>query len=113
MATPRFVREADIPERHFADRWSKDLIGTPETIPTTSGFNIGRANYTAEEFAEPQVHDDQEAVYVISGIGEARIGDEIIPLAPGTAFYVPPGTPHGARRTGDEPVVVVYTHGAI
>ena len=110
--TKPFVSESNVPPRHFPDRWSKDLIGTA-ALPTTSGFNLGRANYTAEEFGEPQVHADQEAVYVISGVGEVRIGDEVVALEPGTAFYVGPGVKHCARRTGEEPVEVVYTHGAI
>ncbi|MGC9319550.1 MAG: cupin domain-containing protein [Armatimonadota bacterium] len=96
----------------FDDRRSIDLIGT-DAIPTTSGFSVGVAYYTAEEFGELQVHDDQEAVYVISGEGDLRVGDEVVALRPGTAVYVPPGTPHGGRRTADEPVMVVYAHGAV
>lgn len=102
----------DIESTTFADRRSADLIGT-EAIPTTSGFNVGVAWYTAEEFGEPQIHDDQEAVYVVSGEGELRVGDDVVPLRPGTAVYVPPGVAHGGRRTTEEAVVVVYTHGAV
>lgn len=102
----------DVQPTTYEDRRSADLIGT-EAIPTTSGFNMGVAWYTAEEFGEPQVHDDQEAVYVVSGEGELRVGDDVVPLRPGTAVYVPPGTAHGGRRTTEEPVVVVYTHGAV
>ncbi|MEA3402890.1 MAG: cupin domain-containing protein [Armatimonadota bacterium] len=97
---------------HFDDRRSIDLIGT-DAISTTSGFNLGVAYYTAEEFGEPQVHDDQEALYVVSGEGELRVGDEIVALRPGTAVYIPPGTAHGGRCTTDEPVMVIYAHGAV
>lgn len=96
----------------YDDRRSADLIGT-DAIPTTSGFNVGVAWYTAEEFGEPQVHNDQEAVYVVSGEGELRVGDNVVALTPGTAVYVPPGTAHGGRTTTGEPVIVVYTHGAV
>ena len=91
----------------FSDRRSVGLIGS-ETIPTTSDFSVGVAWYTGEEFGEPQVHDDQEALYVVSGTGELRLKDRIVALMPGTAVYIPPGTPHGGRRTTDEPVVVVW-----
>lgn len=104
--------EAAISPADFPDRWSKDLLGTA-AVPTTSGFNLGRACYTATEFGTPQVHQDQEAVFVISGVGEIRVGDEVIPLGPGVAFYVAPGVAHCARRTTDEPVQVVYCHGAV
>ncbi|NPV48755.1 MAG: cupin domain-containing protein [Armatimonadetes bacterium] len=106
------VNENDVPPRQFPDRWSKDLIGT-EALPTTSGFSLGRACYTTREFGEPQVHADQEAVYVISGVGEVMIGDEVITIRPGDAFYVGPGVKHCARRTSEAPVQVIYAHGAI
>lgn len=105
------VSEQAVDPTHFPDRWSKDLVGTSD-IPTTSGFNLGRADYTATEFGTPQVHTDQEAVYVIAGVGEVRIGEEVVKLEAGVAFYVGPGVPHCGRRTGEEPVQVVYTHGA-
>lgn len=106
------INENDVQPTQFADRWSKDLIGGGD-IATTSGFNLGRANYTATEFGAPQVHADQEALYVISGEGEIRVGGEVIALEPGVAVYVGPGVEHCARRTGEEPVQVVYCHGAV
>jgi mannose-6-phosphate isomerase-like protein (cupin superfamily) len=109
---PINVNESAVEPMTFPDRWSKDLIGTPD-VPTTSGFNLGRACYTTSEFGAPQIHADQEAVFVISGIGEIRVGDQIIPLQPGVAFYVAPGVEHCARRTTAEPVHVVYCHGAV
>jgi len=112
MSDAQAIHRDDVPAAHFADRYSIDLIGGAD-IPTTSGFNVGVAYYLAGEFGEPQVHDDQEAVYVVSGEGELRVGDEVISLRPGTAVYVPAGTPHGGRRTGAEPVQVIYAHGAV
>ncbi len=106
------TNEHAVAPTHFADRWSKDLIGTA-AIATTSGFNLGRACYTATEFGAPQVHADQEAVFVISGVGEIKVGGEVIALAPGVAVYVGPGVEHCARRTTDEPVQVVCCHGAV
>ena len=94
------------------DRWSKDLVGR-STIPTTRGFSIGVAVYTETQFGERQRHADQEAVYVISGVGEIMIADKVYPVRPGTAAYVPPETAHCTRRTGPEPVKLVYAHGAI
>jgi quercetin dioxygenase-like cupin family protein len=107
------ITHEDLGEREICiDRWSKDLVGT-DTIPTTSGFSIGVAVYTEPEFGERQIHDDQEAVYVVSGVGEILIGEETHPLKPGSAAYVAPGVVHATRRTTDEPVKVLYAHGAI
>jgi mannose-6-phosphate isomerase-like protein (cupin superfamily) len=98
----------------FADRWSKNLVGT-DGIPTQAGFNLGVAEYHASAF-EPgniQTHDDQEALYVLEGEGEIQIGDVVHVVKPGTALYVPPHTSHCARRTGEAPLRLVYTHGAV
>ncbi len=104
--------EDDAQKQNHADRWSKDLVGT-KSVPTTSGFSVGVAVYTEAAFGERQRHTDQEAVYVISGVGEILIGDETFCVRPGSAAYIPPNTVHCTRRTGPEPVKVVYAHGAL
>lgn len=112
MMRAAWTHQEDAEVSVYPDRRSADLIGT-DVAPTTSGFNVGLAWYTAAEFGEPQIHDDQEAIYVISGEGELRVGDEVVALRPGVAVYVPPGTPHGGRTFTAEPVAVVYAHGAV
>jgi mannose-6-phosphate isomerase-like protein (cupin superfamily) len=52
----------------------------------------------------------REAIYIISGEGMALIGDQEIPLKPGTAIYVAPKTPHAIKRTSKEPLKAVYCH---
>ena len=109
---PQMVHEEQIQKSVYPDRWSKDLIGG-DPIPTTSGFNIGVAEYHTTEFGPLQTHDDQEAVYVVSGVGKIRLGDEVHEIRPGSAVYIPPGTKHATRRTSEIPVKVVYAHGAV
>ena len=98
----------------FEDRWSKNLVGTDE-IPTLAGFNLGMAEYHATDFEDENIqeHDDQEALFILNGEGEVKIGDEVHIAVPGTALYVPPHTPHAARRTGEAPLRLIYTHGAV
>jgi len=108
----RVLHEDQGTRSEHPDRWSKDLVGG-EVLATTSGFSIGVAEYHTPEFGELQVHADQEAVYVVSGVGEICIGDSIHRVRPGSAAYIPPNTEHATRRTGDAPVKVVYAHGAI
>ena len=106
------THEEDAKKDVHADRWSKDLVGTKD-VPTTSGFSVGVAEYFQPEFGERQRHADQEAVYCISGVGEILIGETVYPVKPGFAAYVGPGVVHCTRRTGPEPVKLVYAHGAI
>ncbi len=112
MSEKLVCHEDEIEKEVCIDRWSKDLVGTDE-IPTTSGFSIGVAVYTEPEFGERQQHDDQEAVYVISGVGEILVGESVFPIKPGSAASIGPRVIHATRRTGDDPVKVVYAHGAI
>ena len=106
------VHESEIARKEHADRWSKDLIGGAE-VRTSGGFSIGVAEYHVTEFGELQVHEDQEALYVVSGVGQVRVGDEVVSVRPGSALYVGPKTPHATRRTGDAPVRVLYAHGSM
>ena len=107
------VHEDDIRREEHPDRWSRDLIGGSSPVATTSGFSIGVADYFAEEFGAMQVHDDQEAAYIISGEGEMTVSGRIYRLRPGVAVSIPPGAAHATRRTGAEPVRLVYAHGAV
>ena len=104
------VDESEIQPDHHPDRWSKDLIGGAD-VPTVGGFSMGVAEYHAAQFGELQVHADQEEVYVVSGVGQIRIGGQIFDVKPGSTFRLAPGTPHATRRTGPAPVRVVYSHG--
>ena len=112
MADRISVHESEVRKNEYADRWSKDLIGGAD-VKTASGFSVGIAEYHVAEFGEPQVHDDQEALYVVSGTGQVRVGDRRIDVRPGSAVYVPPKTPHATRRTGRDPVRVLYAHGSM
>jgi len=104
----KVVREKDVEKSVFEDRWSKDLITSQ-----LAGFSLGIAQYHSREFGKPQVHGDQEALYVVSGVGEMRLDEEIIHVEAGTAIYVPSGCRHASRVIGDQPLNIVYTHAAI
>ena len=107
-----YINEKDIEKSVFPDRWSKDLVNE-KLFKTTAGFSLGVAEYSLKEFGKPGIHKDQEAIYIISGYGEYMLGEEIFPVSPGCAVYVPPNTNHCVRCTTDEPVKLIYTHGAI
>ena len=112
MAKRISMHESEIARQDHADRWSKDLIGGAE-VPAASGFSIGIAEYHQPEFGELQVHDDQEALYVISGVGQVTVGGELIDVRPGSAVYVAPGAAHATRRTSDQSLRLIYAHGSV
>jgi mannose-6-phosphate isomerase-like protein (cupin superfamily) len=56
----------------------------------------------------PHAHPTNEQIYVIvRGRGMMRVGGEEREVAAGTLVFVPPGTSHAIRNTGNEPVVFV------
>jgi quercetin dioxygenase-like cupin family protein len=51
-------------------------------------------------------HDVDEAITVMGGVAEARLGDERRRVGPGTTIFVPAGAPHGTVNVGDAPVQI-------
>lgn len=49
-------------------------------------------------------HDVDEAVYVIDGEAEYRLGEVDVRVATGDTVFIPAGTPHGTRNVGDRPL---------
>lgn len=104
-----FIDENESRWEQHADRRSVDLI-VPGVTPARAGLSLGVAVWTEPEFGPLQSHDDQEAVYCVSGKGVIRIGEEEYDIYPGLAFYIGKGVPHSTRRTGPEGVKIVYVH---
>jgi mannose-6-phosphate isomerase-like protein (cupin superfamily) len=56
----------------------------------------------------PHAHPTNEQIYVIvRGRGMMKLGGEEQEVTAGTLVFVPPGTSHAIRNTGNEPVVFV------
>jgi mannose-6-phosphate isomerase-like protein (cupin superfamily) len=104
------VHESEIEREVYDDRWSKDLIGGPQ-VPAGSGFSLGVAEYFQPEFGQVQQHEDLEELYVVSGEGQIRVGDEFFTAKPGVTLRVGPRVKHCTRRTAEAPVFLVYSHG--
>ena len=99
---------ADDVEDHYAGssvpgefRRLTDALGAEQVavtlirVPPHSDFEQGTGHY----------HDDQEEVYIVTrGTLTMRFGDEIRPVAAGSAVRVAAKTPRSHRNEGDEPV---------
>lgn len=49
----------------------------------------------------------EETVYVISGAGKVKIGDEVFEIKPGSVFLFPQGVPHMVWNNGSLPLHIV------
>jgi quercetin dioxygenase-like cupin family protein len=53
-------------------------------------------------------HATEELAYVMSGSGELRMEDSVVPYAAGQAMYIPAGVWHAVVNTGEVPVTMVF-----
>ena len=61
---------------------------------------------------KPHVHADQDKFYyVISGRGEAVVGDETFAVGEGALVVAPESVPHGIRNTGEGRLIVMVVMG--
>ena len=51
-------------------------------------------------------HDVDEAITILEGEAEARLGEERRSVGPGTTIFIPAGTPHGTSNIGDTPLQI-------
>lgn len=48
--------------------------------------------------------DMEEICYILSGVGEVRVGGEVRPIGEGDAVYLPPQIDHNIKNTGSSPL---------
>jgi mannose-6-phosphate isomerase-like protein (cupin superfamily) len=59
-----------------------------------------------------EVHEDSDQILtIVSGTGEALLGDETQEVAQGELLVVPAGTNHNVRNTGVNPLVLYTVYG--
>jgi putative monooxygenase len=69
---------------------------------------FGLAEFPGGTQAAPHTHaDEEEIIYILSGMGTAIAGEQEIVLAPGVAVFIPPGLAHQIRVDGQEPLKLV------
>ncbi len=102
---------ARIPGRTYpAGRRTQNLVGGASPIQAKS-FCMGHVTLDPDGGQVPWHNHDQEEVYfILSGTGEACLGDERTAVAQGQAFYVPSGVFHQLTNIAKEPLVMVYVY---
>lgn len=101
-----YVRSQDIDGIKLPGRLWKKLIE-----PESSGCqNMIFGLVTFPPGSDPGTHkheSEEEIIYVVSGRGETKVGDDIYPLEPGVSVFTEPGIEHGVKTLGDEPLVLI------
>ena len=91
-----FINEKDVTPVKYEDYSFKEMLG--EKNGCLAGCRTGVLIYTQQEYRQSGVHDDQEGFFVLSGSGNAMVGDKEFSLEPGVCFIAPPGTHHSIKK---------------
>ena len=79
--------------------------------PQNSGAKnlaFGLATFPPDSNAPAHTHDTQEEIiFILSGHGDFVTAERTMKLEPGTAIFIPPGSPHQIVVTGDETIKLV------
>lgn len=51
-------------------------------------------------------HDVDEAITILAGRADTRLGKERRTVGPGTVIFIPAGTAHGTANAGDDPLQI-------
>lgn len=101
--------ETMAPEEEDDDyRWwplfSSDSAGMK--LGGSAGITDWKSQTTPEDLGEG--HAQPEFLHVIEGNGFVQLGDERHDLRKGSAFIIPPNTPHGIWSASDTPLKTYY-----
>ena len=90
---------------------------TPESVAgsapriTGSYMRLAPGRWASEKAI---VHMDlEESLYLVQGGLEARLGSKTLFLEPGDNLYIPSGTPHNLKSSGDTAAVVLVHMSAV
>lgn len=82
------------------------LLGPQNSAAKNLAF--GLATFPPGSNAPAHTHDTQEEIiYILSGHGKFISTDRTVPLEPGTAIFISPGSQHQIVVTGDETIKLV------
>lgn len=79
------------------------------TTSASTPFAMGTQTVDPGCHVREHVHDpNEEVIFVLSGAGEARVGEACHAMVPGTIFFFPPGRAHAFHNTGEAPLTFLW-----
>jgi len=92
----------EVPVGKITGRETRDLI-SGKTVGS-KGISLRIADVLPGAICTPgHVHTEcEEVIFILSGKGEIKIGEETFPMKVGDAIHLPTGVPHLIRNTGKE-----------
>ena len=102
----RVVPLADVPPIELpGGSWSRVILSGDRVGAATA---MGFSSFAPGTATAMLSHATEELAYVLSGRGELRLDDDVVPYGPASALYIPAGVWHAVANTGAEPVTMVF-----
>ena len=97
--------------RYPAGRRTQNLVGGVSPVQAQN-FAMGMVTLDPDCGQVPWHNQDQEEVYfVVEGVGEMCLGDEVSELSTGQIVKIPPGVFHQLSNKGQTPLRMIYCYG--
>jgi len=94
-----------------ARRRTRNLVGGVSPVQCEN-FSLGYVVLEPNGGQVPWHNQEQEEVYfIVSGTGEACLGEERQTVSGGQCVYIPPTVFHQLTNTGSKPMVMIYCYG--
>ena len=94
-----------------ARRRTQNIVGGVAPIQATN-FSMGMVTLEPRGGQVPWHNQEQEEVYfIVEGVGEMCLGEEVMELRTGMAAYIPCGVFHQLSNKGDTPLRMIYVYG--
>lgn len=97
----------DCPEFVAGDGTQLRELLHPDKQDIDLRYSLAHAVVPVGQVSTPHALATSEVYYLLSGQGEMHIDDEISPVVPGDAVYIPPNARQYIRNTGDQPLVFI------
>lgn len=73
-------------------------------------FTTGMSVYPKGQGAPLHIHNCDEQVTLLEGVGEVEVDGKITPLVQYDSTYIPAGKTHAFRNTGNEPMRILWIY---
>ncbi len=87
--------------------WSRILVGSSTVAGNVS--SLGYSVFTPGTETDDLSHAVEELAFVVAGVGELRLEDEVVALRSDSAVFIPARLWHTVANSGDENLVMVFT----
>ena len=86
--------------------WSRMVLNDRSLSGNAS--SLGYSVFTPGTVTAMVCHETEEVAYVLSGSGELRLDEGVVPFASGEGIHIPAGVWHAVANTGAQDVVMVF-----